>query len=242
VGRCIFCKSTAGPFRTREHILPESLGAGDWAILPEGLFCDSCQNRFGSAIEQQSLDDYPFSLLRTFIGIPTKKSKAPWFASWEGRVCGSGVPGLFHFDPAPPFAQAMHDGTKTQIRVIAEPKRPDMICRTLLKMGIEAVAADNVTDVFSTRFDAARRYALDGAKDGEWWYLQREDLTQAAKLFEGQPIVGREPFQLETCDIGDGAEVFHLHLFYLDLFVPLEQRIIPHLATLPEPEYRLFGV
>ncbi len=75
MAKCLFCKSE-GPFTTREHVLPESLGGGEWAILPDGLFCDSCQNKFGSEIEQQALNDYPFSFFRVFSGIPTKKRKA----------------------------------------------------------------------------------------------------------------------------------------------------------------------
>tara|TARA_R110002051_G_scaffold324494_1_gene422029 strand:+ start:989 stop:1147 length:159 start_codon:yes stop_codon:yes gene_type:complete len=43
--KCIFCLITNDKkFNTKEHIIPESLGSGDWAILPEGLFCDKCQN------------------------------------------------------------------------------------------------------------------------------------------------------------------------------------------------------
>jgi hypothetical protein len=42
---------------------------------------------------------------------------------------------------------------------------------------------------------------------------------------------------------GDVAEAFHLKLLYLDLIVPLEQRIqSPQLDSLSEPEYRLFTV
>ena len=93
--KCIFCKSTTGMFTTREHILPESLGGGEWAILPNGLLCDECQNRFGSLIEQQALIDYPFSFFRVFLGIPTKKGKPPWFDSWEGIIKASLQPGTF---------------------------------------------------------------------------------------------------------------------------------------------------
>ena len=111
-----------GPFSTREHILPESLGGGDWAILPPGLFCDSCQNRFGSSIEQQALGDYPFTFLRTFLCIPTKKRKAPWFDSLGGSGLRP-VPPWQHFgyDPAPHFAPAFTDGSKTQMRLLASP-------------------------------------------------------------------------------------------------------------------------
>lgn len=79
--KCIFCLTEDKTlFNTKEHIIPESLGSGDWAILPPGLFCDKCQNVFGSSIEQQALGAYPFSNFRTLFGVLTKKGKAPWFS------------------------------------------------------------------------------------------------------------------------------------------------------------------
>jgi hypothetical protein len=164
MNQCIFCKTTDGTFRTREHILPESLGGGDWAILPPGLFCDSCQNVFGSSIEQQALADYPFNLLRTFLGVPTKKRKAPWFDCGEGRIDSALVQGQFHYKAATPFAAGLENGTKTQLRIPAYPKKPGMVCRALLKMGLEVIAADNHEDALSSRFDGAREFALRGVK------------------------------------------------------------------------------
>jgi len=243
--RCIFCKSANGPFTTREHILPESLGGGDWALLPDGLFCDACQNRFGSQIEQQALGDYPFSLLRIFLGIPTKKGKVPWTSTWEGTIRASPKPGTIGYDPVPKFSLALDEGRKTQLRLLAHPIHPDMTCRTLLKMGIEVVANDDPDDVFETRYDAARDYALTGRKTGKWWYLQREDMQAAARLVtQGvKAAEWTEGVRLSVSVVGDGSEVFHLKLLYLDLMVPLEQRIQPpDLLDLPEPEYRLFSI
>ena len=166
MSRCIFCTSSSAQFTTREHILPESLGGADWAVLPDGLFCNECQNKFGSEIEQQALGDYPFSFLRVFLGIPTKKRKAPWFNSWEGTIRASLQPGTFAYDPAPPFEKATVAGSKTQIRLLAHPVKPHMVCRFLIKMGIEVVAADKPEDAFLSKFDSARRYALTGDKTG----------------------------------------------------------------------------
>ncbi len=245
MSKCIFCKSATEAFTTREHILPESLGGGDWAILPDGLYCDQCQNRFGSAIEQQALGDYPFSLFRVLLGIPTKKGKAPWFKSWEGIVRASSEPGQIGFDPDPQFEQALTEGRKTQMRILAHPLRPDMICRTLLKMGIEVIAADDPEGVFDEKFDSARNYALLGQKDDNWWYLQREDMI-AASHYITKGITLDEwaaNVKLEVSSIDEGAEVFHLKLMVLDLITPLEPRIQPPLMEdLQEPEYRLFVV
>lgn len=244
MGHCIFCCDTSGEFTTREHILPESLGGGDWAVLPGELFCNSCQNRFGSEIEQQALGDYPFSFFRVFLGVPTKKGKAPWFKSWEGTVRATLQPGTVGFDPAPPFEKATIDGTKTQIRLLAHPFKPNMVCRFLLKMGIEVVAADNPEDAFNSKFDAARKFALTGEKSTSWWYLQNERMDEASHLLT-QGVTVREWFdnvKLEVVKLDEEQEMFHMRLLYLDLFTPLTTNIEPQMEGLEEPEYRLFRV
>ena len=212
--------------------------------MPDGLFCDSCQNRFGSEIEQQALGDYPFSFFRVFSGIPTKKGKPPWFESWEGNIRASLQSGTFGYDPAPAFEKAALEGKKTQIRLLAQPCKPDMICRFLLKMGIEVVAWDNSQDVFCSKFDKARRFALTGKKTGEWWYLQREEADMASRCVT-QGITTQEwadNMKLEVAKLDGEQEMFHLSLLYLDMFVPLTNMITPQFDGLGEPEYRLFWV
>ena len=241
---CIFCKSETAKFTTREHILPESLGGGDWAVLPDGLYCDECQNRFGSEIEQQALGDYPFSFLRVFLGIPTKKRTAPWFTSWEGTIRASLQPVTVGFDPAPPFQKATVERRKTVMRLLAEPMKPHMICRFLIKMGIEVVAADNTADAFNVKFDSARRYSLTGDKTGAWWYLQNERMQEASR-FITRGVSEAEWLQnvkLEVIGLERDKEMFHLKLLYLDLFTPLTQGIEPDIKGLDEPEFRLFKV
>lgn len=244
MGHCIFCKTSSGPFTTREHVLPESLGGTDWAVLPKGLFCDSCQNRFGSQVEQQALGDYPFSFFRVLVGIPTKKGKAPWFKSWEGTIHASLRPGILEYDPTPFFKKAVLDGRKTQIRLLAHPQKPDMICRFLLKMGIEVVSWDNCSDALCTKFDEARNFALTGAKPGKWWYLQRERIDAALHFATQRFTLNEwaENLQLKVIRVGQEQEVFHLKLLYLDMFVPLTNNIMPQFDDFKEPEYRLFWV
>ena len=242
--RCIFCTSTSVPFTTREHILPESLGGGEWALLREGLFCDSCQNRFGSNIEQQALSDYPFSFLRVFLGIPTKKNKAPWFKNWEGTICAGTHPGAVGYNPAPVFEKATLEGSKTQIRLLAHPSKPEMICRFLLKMGLEVVASNSSQDVFCQKFDKARRFALTGNKQGKWWYLQRERVNEASHYFT-KGITSDEwakNVKLEVVKLEGEQEIFHLAISYIDMLVPLTSMITPQFEGLEEPDFRLFWV
>lgn len=243
--KCVFCKSTVGPFKTREHILPESLGGGEWAILPDGLFCDSCQNIFGSTIEQQALDDYPFIQLRVIQSIPTKKGKQPWLKFGEGIIIASSNPNIIQYEPSEHFIESLSIGNKSQIRMIAQPKKPDMICRFLLKMALEVIAKDNIKQVFKPKYDKARKFALAGEKTGDWWYLQREDINSLNNLIKTREDKSEwiDPFKLEVVTFKNGAEIFHLKTLYLDMFTPLEPRIIPDFNdSLKEPEFRTFFV
>ncbi len=112
-------------------------------------------------------------------------------------------------------------------------------------MGLEVVANDDPDAVFHRRYDAARKYALEGRKTTEWWYLQCEDMvaasrfhTKGANLEDWQAGV-----ELSVSVVEDDAEVFHLKLLYLDMIAPLEPRIQPPpMNDLSEPEHRLFAV
>ncbi|OGP83349.1 MAG: hypothetical protein A2Z08_07415 [Deltaproteobacteria bacterium RBG_16_54_11] len=247
MSQCIFCKSTSGPFSTQEHILPESLIGENDAILPDGLYCDKCQNVFGSSVEQQAIGNYPFNQLRVLFQIPTKKRKKPWFKSGEGIFIATDRPKIIEYIPSPPFVEAMKEGRKTVIRVLAEPKRPDMVCRFLLKMALENVALNNREMVFKEKYDCARNYALYGEKNQEWWYLQKENLTalNVAIKTRTHPDSWNDPIICKIYVFIDGAEIFFFKLYYLELFTPLLANTPPPLLdplTMKEPEYRLFKV
>lgn len=242
--RCIFCKSTEAPFTTREHILPESLGGKDWALLPGGMFCDTCQNLFGSHVEQLALGDYPFSFLRVLLGIPTKKGKAPWVSTGEGILRGSPLQGSMGYDPSSPFIPGMDRGTKTQLRLLAYPVRPKMICRMLLKMGLETLASDGSNDIWHARFDAARSFALTGRHDLPWWYIQHEDMGQLstlARVMTSEDWTNR--VKLSIAEPMEQVEAFLFEYLSHTFMVPLVPSTIPpSIAELPKPEYRIFRV
>lgn len=238
VGRCIFCRATTAGFNTREHILPESLGGGEWAVLAPGLFCDGCQSRFGSHIEQQALADYPFTLLRIMLGVPTKKSRAPWTNTWQGRIAAGSQRGQLIYEPAPPFEASTLTGEKTSMRLLAHSLKPSFVGRFLLKMAIETVAQTSAEQVFTAKYDAARIYALTGQKSDRWWFVQKEDLTALSRHLAGESIAFGDPaVALEVIDLEEGHEVFHLHLAYLDMFVPITAGITPE--GFREPEFQV---
>ncbi len=71
---CLFCESE-GPYSSREHIIPESLGNDDQIL--EGEVCDKCNSYFGQSIEQYVLNKTPIAFWRTFPRIETKDGDEP---------------------------------------------------------------------------------------------------------------------------------------------------------------------
>lgn len=74
--RCIFCKADSQNSRSKEHIIPESLGNKEH-ILPPGWVCDSCNNYFSRKIEAPFLESWYGTSSRFEMGIPNKKGRIP---------------------------------------------------------------------------------------------------------------------------------------------------------------------
>lgn len=230
--KCIFCLTTdKSLFNTREHIIPESLGSEDWAILPEGLFCDNCQNIFGSSVEQQALLAYPFIDFRVLMGIPTKKGKAPWFEYLEGQLYSSGKGiGSLRYIPNKYFEESTRSGRKTHTIISTSTDKTDMVLRTLLKIGIETFAADIETkdEVFDKKFDSAREYALKGRKNRKWFYIIRDDQNKLNEILKkGQITTTFWYHNFFATVYEDFDSIFlHLKLLYLDIMAPLTENVL----------------
>lgn len=241
--KCIFCLTTnSTKFNTKEHILPESIGGDDWAILPAGLYCDDCQNKFGSSIEQQALADYPFINLRTLMGIPTKKKKMPWFKYWEGTLFSGGKTGSIIYEPSEYFKKAFESGQKTITIIPAMTRKPEMMLRTLIKIGLETIAANDVGTVFEERFNSAREYALKGVKIFPWFYIQKEDNEMLNLYIKGVDWEDHHCF-MDVHYEDNGLVHLHLRIFYLEFLVPLVENVVldPD-NTFKEPQYRVVTV
>ena len=245
MSRCIFCKRETGPFSSKAHILPESLGGREWACLPPNIECDECNQYFGSKIERLALNSFPFLPFRLLLGIPTKKKKSPTMETRLGTLKGSPFPGIIGLDPASEkIEEEVINGQITQLRILAEPTEPLAVCQLLLKMGLEVIANDSYDDVMNSKFDAARLFTRKPTRGSNWWFLlccNHDSLFE--KFRKGLTLPDWvKGVKLETINI-QGAEVFHAKLLDMSLMVPLEKRIIPHnLDKLPEPDYRFFQV
>lgn len=210
---CIFCRGS-GPFLTREHILPESLGGDDSFILQGRCVCDRCQNYFGSKIERIALNNYPFSHWRTFGGILTKKGRIPFFDDVEGTFFGPDESGASSIAFNPIFLRSILEGKKTQIRLLAVPTDPTYVCRFLLKMGLELLHEDGIDNALHSRYLAARRFARFCQPGSRWWFGLAE--SEAAEL----------PIGLAIDDVNERDFVFSISNGQTMLFTPVISNII----------------
>jgi len=241
---CIFCRDSVSEEKI-EHILPESLGGKDWACLPPGLVCGSCNQYFGSKVESLALGSFPFLPFRLMLGIPTKKGKSAKMKIHLGELKASFLSGLIGIEPdSKDIECAIEKGRITQFRLLAEPTEPIAICRLLLKMAIEIIAIDSKEEALSEKYDAARTFARAPKRNSKWWFLIHTDHKELFNKFKFGVSYSEwiKNIELRVSEIG-GAEMFVLKLLDITIMAPLMENIIPHnLDELPEPEYRLFEV
>lgn len=72
--RCLFCKDESGDSRSKEHIVPESLGNIE-NTLPIGYVCDKCNNYLARKVEKPFFDLYEIKALRFQEDIPNKSGR-----------------------------------------------------------------------------------------------------------------------------------------------------------------------
>jgi len=227
------------------HILPASLGGEKWACLPDGLVCSGCNQYFGEKVERLALGSFPFLPFRLLLGIPTRKGHARTMNRHLGTVRSSPIGGEIGIDPLSPDIQtAIESGQISQLRIIAEPTEPMAVCRMLVKMGIEVVAADSYEDARDKRFDSARTFARFPARGAEWWWFMSTDHERMFVKFRHGITIGDwvHGVRLSVHQF-EQFEAFRLQLLDMVIFTPLDARVMPpDMGEFPEPEYRLFHV
>lgn len=92
---CIFCKSDTQNERSREHIIPESMGNVNH-ILPLGAVCHDCNQYFARKVERPLLESPVFRHLRAGMKVPSKRGRVPaWDASDGLDLPGKRLMGRF---------------------------------------------------------------------------------------------------------------------------------------------------
>ena len=241
---CIFCDKTADGASV-SHILPASLGGEQWACLPDGLVCSGCNQYFGEKVESFALGSFPFLPFRLLLGIPTRKGCAPTMQTHLGIVRSSPISGEIGIDPlSQEIHSAIESGRISQLRILAEPTEPVAVCRMLVKMGLEVVAANSYEDARNKRFDSVRTFARFPVRGAEWWWFMTTDHEQMfAKFRYGITIADWVQGVSLSVHQFEQFEAFRLQLLDMVIFIPLDARVMPpNMIDFPEPEYRLFHV
>ena len=225
---CLFCRS-AGPFTRVEHPIPESLGNDD-AVLSPGFVCDTCNQYFGTKVEQVVLNSPPFSVERVGAAIRTKKGKYAKFISPEVSLRSTGC-----WDRV-----IVHGSDEWYKRTFVKPgggilwvDRPvghrSILCRFLLKVGLELLVLADSENPYDGHYDPARKCARFGRGQQDWHvgyaqYPHRSDLLIATREDEFGPLQTRQIYQYEIGAMPNGDRVlcfiFITHCFACNLSQP----------------------
>lgn len=79
---CIFCKQNSKDSKSREHIVPESLGNKSY-ILPKGWVCDQCNNYISREVEGPFLNSFYGKYSRFEMAVPSKKGRIPIISGYH---------------------------------------------------------------------------------------------------------------------------------------------------------------
>jgi len=165
---CIFCNNITDEDTPIEHIWPESLGANSF-IAPFGTVCKSCNNYFSREIERFALESFPFKFIRSFFGIPTKKKKVSISKTELGDMYGK-PGGRYFYLKSSELNKNLRSGEIDTIQLILSTRceHPSAVCRLLLKMAIECIAKENLSEAYSDKFNSAKQFARFPKRGSQW--------------------------------------------------------------------------
>jgi hypothetical protein len=177
---CLFCK-TEGAFRSKEHIIPESLD-NDTDIL-ENVICEKCQNYLGRKIEKPALEKTNLAFWRSYLGIRTKRNQLP-SVNLDPPIRGA-IPSLHpmtelgigftahkdgstSIDVSNPWQKKRFLRDKSEYLLVMTPWHLSILGKFLGKMGLEFVALTDINYALSPEFDRIRSFVRFGSTKHLW--------------------------------------------------------------------------
>jgi hypothetical protein len=174
---CIYCRSSKGPFQSREHVVPESL-IGDEIVLPVGMVCDACNSGVLSELDGYLQSSALLSIHRVLYGPErTKQGKGPR-ANLQNAVLhrsGAAHVEIRAKDPSGRLKDFVHlpDGTCRFSFSLRGGFDHVKIGRSLLKIGLGFLALKKGRQAaLEPRFDVAREFILRGGSFPNSWILR----------------------------------------------------------------------
>ncbi|MBI4962570.1 MAG: hypothetical protein HY913_04775 [Desulfomonile tiedjei] len=225
---CLFCRSTNGPFRRMEHLIPESLGNDD-LVLERGSVCDTCNQYFGSKIESKVLASPPFSIERTAFAIPTKKGRLARYDGDGFSLHSTGSTNRILVAGYDDLSKAQRVLDSGLVVVEPPPSYGDLLARFFLKIGLELLLLSERVDPYSTKFDLARRCSRFGYRAQEWdvaygIYPHRDHLKVSTRMDELGELETHQIYQYEMGVMPCGDVVlsfaFTQHVFACNISRP----------------------
>lgn len=253
--KCLFCGSSSAAFSRVEHPIPESLGNDDLSLAP-GFVCDSCNQYFGSKVEQRAVNAPPFGVERVGAVVKTKKGKlAKLERPPQPSLYSTGYKDRFIFFAATedifgirPKYFSYDDQSKNFILSFPSDRDDDFYTlRLLLKMGLELLLVNTDIDPYDSVFDPARRYARFAPTGIEWeigyaLYPRRDDLNISERVDEFGPLVTHQLYEysigrLLSGDVGF-CFIYRQHIFACNLSSPSLKEYISGFNSINEMKMR----
>ncbi len=161
---CLFCGASTAGSRSESHIWPASMGntlehlGEEPLVLPPGHVCDTCNNRFGSTVEANFLNN-DIGMTARFWGVPNRRGNYPSVLAPRGSTAtvNDGPTQRLKSFRIRPSAHRPRPGTGSKTRLNHTIKfnfHHHLTSALLSKMFIEYTA-------FCMGYDAATRAELD---------------------------------------------------------------------------------
>jgi hypothetical protein len=164
MSKCIFCLNESTSFDRIEHIVPESLGNDD-LVLPLGFVCNSCNQYFGTKIEQKVLSHRPFGVERVMAGVKSKKGKYPNYRREDGSLM---MQSTGYTDTILLIGDQNRIQMGTPIYIPCDLDQPSNILRLMLKMGLELLCLSENHSPYGDKLDMCRKHARYGIPGLIW--------------------------------------------------------------------------
>ncbi|MCG6142733.1 HNH endonuclease [Leptospira mtsangambouensis] len=224
---CIFCQKESTSSKSKEHIVPESLGNTKYTLKP-GIVCDQCNNYFARKVEKPFLDHPSVIHLRFDQAIKNKKGLVP---SVNGLILPNIPVKLFrnidekdislYIDIDLELTEKIRSQKKGKLIVPINNNPPDnkTISRFIAKIALEAMAQrleeynDGINYIASEiQLNAIRRHARYG--EITHWPVNIRRIYDADRHFTTKS--GREVQTVHEFDIlkTDNEEWFFIIAFF----------------------------
>ena len=187
---CLYCLRTDREFRRPEHVVTESLGSKDFAVIPRGVVCDTCNHGPLSMLDSTLANDKLIASLRVLIGVKGKDEKQPKVNLSNLHMRREGENVLVMVSQTPTTSdrsyETLEPGDKLRFSGIGHTitkQHMSRITRALWKIALGLYYLDHGIKAYDTALDGARAKILGTVPFSGWIvYRSRQRLIELPNL------------------------------------------------------------